>query len=93
MPNDANGKPLEVGDRVTIPATVTTVKDDLNYVNCTVELEHPLPPTGAKISQSLNSQQLEKVGDEKPAGAAGAKPATPSADEGKHPAPAVEKKK
>lgn len=61
MPNDANGNPVAVGDAVLIPGTVTSVTADFYYVNCTVELQFPLPPTGARIFQSLNTQQLQLV--------------------------------
>ena len=69
MPLDQNGEPLAVGDRVTIPATIKSVTEDPNFVNCTVELEYRLPPTNSVTTESLNSRQVEKfMGPPTPAG-------------------------
>ncbi len=62
MPHDAKGNLLKVGDKVVIPGTVTQVFASEDYCNCSVELEHGMPPTGSKSSVSaINTKQVEKV--------------------------------
>ena len=62
MPHDAKGVLLKVGDKVSIPGTVTQIFQSDEYCNCSVELEHPMPPMGSKsVLSALNTRQIEKV--------------------------------
>lgn len=59
MPHDANGVPLQVGDRVVIYGTITQITSATDYCNCTVELETPMPPDGTKTTiYAINTKQL-----------------------------------
>lgn len=59
MPHDANGNRLNVGDRVTIPGTITNLLPTEEYCNCSIELDYPMPPEGGKTSiSSFNTKQL-----------------------------------
>lgn len=59
MPNDQYGRPVKVGDSVIIRGTVETVDENPNYINCTVKLDEPMPPSGAEVKVQLNSAQVE----------------------------------
>jgi hypothetical protein len=59
MPNDQFGRPVKVGDQVTIKGEVVKVSDDPNFLNCTVKLAHTLPPTNSEVNLTLNTAQLE----------------------------------
>lgn len=72
MPNDKFGRPIKVGDEVVIKGTVETVTEDPNYINCTVKLDEPMPPSGAEVRVQVNTAQLE---DETPGPAGETKPA------------------
>lgn len=50
-----------------IKGSLIHVKDDSNYLNCTVKLAQPMPPSGAEIELTLNTVQLEKLSAEPPA--------------------------
>lgn len=62
MPNDQFGRPVAVGDTVTLVGEVTKVLEDPNFVNCTVKLQKPMPPSGTETNLQLNTVQLEKKG-------------------------------
>src|SRR5215831_7621061 len=62
MPNDQFGRPVSVGDTVTIKGEVVTVLDNPNYVNCTVKLAQQMPPAGTETNVQLNTAQVEKQG-------------------------------
>lgn len=68
MPNDLYGRPIAVGDTVTLKGEVVKVLDDPGYINCTVKLAHPMPPSGAEVSVQCNSAQVEKQGGGEPKG-------------------------
>lgn len=59
MPNDQFGRPVKVGDPVTLKGKVTKVTEEPNYINCTVQLDIPMPPAGTEVSINLNTAQLE----------------------------------
>lgn len=59
MPNDVFGRPVSVGDMVTVKGTVESVTEDPNYVNCTVLLVEQMPPSGAEVRIQVNTAQLE----------------------------------
>lgn len=61
MPHDSKGNLLVVGDKVLIPATVTAIQTGDDYCNCSVKLDHPMPPdnTGTTF-QALNTRQVNK---------------------------------
>ena len=59
MPYDANGIHLKVGDRVLIPAKVTSIAESNDFCNCSVELEAKMPPNNQSISLgSINTRQM-----------------------------------
>lgn len=61
MPHDAKGQKLNVGDDVLIPAKVTQICEGEDFCNCTVELEHKMPPNMTASSFSaINTRQVEK---------------------------------
>jgi hypothetical protein len=45
---------------VIIRGKLTTVLDDPNYVNCTVQLNQQMPPSGAETNLQMNTAQIEK---------------------------------
>jgi hypothetical protein len=64
MPHDANGNVLAVGDKVFIPGTITAIQPSEEYCNCSVELEHPMPPYTDKVTfSSINTKQVVRLGD------------------------------
>lgn len=68
MPHDVNGTLLKVGDQVLIRGYVTEIYPNENYCNCTVRLDHNMPPDNqATTISSINTRQIEKVnGDSTP---------------------------
>ena len=62
MPNDQFGRPIAVGDTVTMTGEVTKVVEDPNFVNCTVNLQQSMPPSGTETNLQLNTAQLTKKG-------------------------------
>lgn len=62
MPNDQFGRPVSVGDTVTLVGEVTKILEDPGYINCTVKLQHPMPPSGSETNILVNTVQLEKKG-------------------------------
>ena len=62
MPNDQFGRPVAVGDTVTLVGEVTKLSPDPNYVNCTVKLQKPMPPAGTETNLQVNTAQLVKKG-------------------------------
>lgn len=63
MPHDAKGNLLSLGDKVSVSGTITFIGESHGYCNCSIELEHPMPPDNTKTSFSaINTQQVEKVG-------------------------------
>lgn len=51
---------MAVGDTVTIKGKLTAVSENPNYLNCTVQLDQQLPPSGSEMTIQLNTQQLVK---------------------------------
>jgi hypothetical protein len=65
MPHDANGKLLKVGDKVSIPGTITNITTSEEYCNCSVELDHAMPPYVDKTTlQSINTKQVVLTGSQ-----------------------------
>lgn len=63
--HDKNGKPLSIGDIVTITGKITSLGETGNkYCNCTVECLEPMPayPDSKQSFSSLNTKMVEKVG-------------------------------
>jgi len=77
MPNDQFGRPISVGDTVTIKGEVTRVLDDPNFINCTVKLAQQMPPSGTQVNLELNTAQLEKTGGSTGGARAQAQPTRP----------------
>ena len=61
MPHDADGRLLQVGDSVIIPATVTAVQVGEEYCNLTVEYDIPMPPYTTKSMGTFNTKQVIKT--------------------------------
>jgi len=65
--HDRNGNPLAVGDKVMIPATITSCSpsDTVNkFCNIGVNLDEKMgldEPTAYVMSLSLNAGQVEKI--------------------------------
>lgn len=66
MLHDQNGSPVWQGDTVIIKGHVIDVIEDPNYLNCTVQLDQQLPPSGAQMKIDLNTQQVVKQGPADP---------------------------
>lgn len=62
MPNDQFGRPVSVGDTVTLVGEVTKVLEDPGYINCTVKLKQSMPPSGTETNIQVNTVQVEKKG-------------------------------
>jgi hypothetical protein len=61
MPHDVNGKVVNVGDIIHIPAKVKAVHQTEDFCNVDVELVHPMPGTGDHTMYSaLNTRQVIK---------------------------------
>lgn len=50
---------------MTIKGEITKLIEDPNFVNCTVKLAQPMPPSGAETTFQLNTAQVEKSGGSK----------------------------
>lgn len=62
MPHDVKRNLLVVGDKVVIRGTIKAIYGGLDYCNCEVEIDAPMPPDMHKSSiSSINTRQLEKV--------------------------------
>lgn len=62
--HDAKGRELKVGDRVLIPAVLTSVSAEENYCNCGVQTAHGRRPDGVKESFSaINTGVLLRAND------------------------------
>lgn len=58
--NDQFGREVGVGDQVSLKGTVVGVNDlSPYYLNCWVELDGQMPPSGAQIRVGLNTQMVE----------------------------------
>ena len=60
------GSPVWKGDTVIIKGKVIDIAEDPNYLNCTVQLDQQLPPSGAQMKIDLNTQQVVKQGPGQP---------------------------
>lgn len=63
---DQYGRPVFLGDTVTLKGQITDIIENPNYINCTVRLDQPMPPSGAPFSLFLNTAQLVKDGPADP---------------------------
>ena len=61
MPHDRNGVLLNVGDRVTVEATVKSIVMQEDYCNVTLETICPMPPHTNPSTLTLNAKQVSKV--------------------------------
>jgi hypothetical protein len=62
--HDVNGHPLKKGDKVLIPAVVTTLYGGEDYCNVSIETTLGRKPDGQKNSLSIiNTAQLVKIAD------------------------------
>lgn len=61
--HDAKGRPLQVGDRVMIPATITQTYEAFDYCNIVVETIATMPPNTSKTVSTLNTKQLLRAND------------------------------
>lgn len=60
MPHDKNGKLLEVGDLVHVPAVVTSISMGTDYCNVSLETVEPMFPGVQKSAMALNAKQVVK---------------------------------
>ncbi len=58
MPHDARGDKLAVGDRVDVPCVVTSIGEQPEYCNVSVETLEPCHPGTNKTTLSLNGKQV-----------------------------------
>lgn len=61
MPHDANGNLLKVGDKVSIPATITVIHEAENFCNCSVVFDHPMPDGAQGQKQSFSALNTRMV--------------------------------
>jgi hypothetical protein len=61
--HDANGKPVKVGDKVNIPATITETYATDEYCSIQVKPDHPMYPSDRRDAIVLNSRQVVLVED------------------------------
>ena len=58
--NDQFGREVGGGDEVSMKGTIVGVNDfSPFYLNCWVELDGEMPPSGAKVKVGLNTQMVE----------------------------------
>jgi hypothetical protein len=62
MPHDRKGQPLNIGDKIVIPAIIKDIQDNPDYCNVTLETEEVMHPGDSKNVINLNAAQIEKVG-------------------------------
>jgi hypothetical protein len=60
MQHDQYGRPLAVGDAVTVKGSLVSITDEPNYINCEVKLDQPMPPSGAEVKIQINTKQVVK---------------------------------
>lgn len=85
MLNDLYGRPLAVGDAVCIKGCVISLSEDVDFINCVIKLDEPMPPSGAEVKVQLNSRQIEKASGEEAANPAiRPKPKAPPCDPPSH---------
>lgn len=62
MAHDAKNRELKIGDRVHLVGKITGLGAGAGYENCTVELEHPMPPENTPTTISaINTRQVERA--------------------------------
>jgi hypothetical protein len=61
MPHDAKGRELKVGDKVLVPAVVTSIAAGEDYCNLTVQTERPMKPSDQPTMITFNASQVDKV--------------------------------
>jgi hypothetical protein len=62
MPHDSKGRELKIGDRVILAGKITGISPSEGFCNCTVELDHVMPPESTKTTLSaINTRQLERA--------------------------------
>ena len=56
---DQFGREVGVGDKVQLTGTLVAVNEFTpDFLNCYVQLDEPMPPSGARIQIGLNTQQV-----------------------------------
>jgi hypothetical protein len=61
MPQDRKDQPVRVGDFVMIPAMVTEIQSNDEFINVVVETLESMHPAEHKTKIVLNSHQIEVV--------------------------------
>lgn len=61
MPHDRSGNVLEVGDKISIGATVKSITTGEEYCNVTVETDEAMFPGTYKTAITLNAKQVDKI--------------------------------
>ena len=60
MPHDRKGKPLKVGDRVTVSCVITDLQTGTDYCNITLKTNEVMFPGNDKTTLTLNTHQVDK---------------------------------
>ena len=61
MPSDRKGQTVKIGDLVMIPAVVTEIRPNDEFLNVTVDTLEPMHPAPHKTAIILNAHQVEVV--------------------------------
>jgi hypothetical protein len=61
MPKDRKEQEVKVGDFVMIPAMVTEIQPNDEFINVVVETLEPMHPANHKTQLVLNARQIEVV--------------------------------
>lgn len=62
--HDAKGRELKIGDRVIIPCTINEIYASVDFCNCRVTGDYPMPGSPYPFSvSSINTQQLLRANE------------------------------
>jgi hypothetical protein len=61
MPHDRDGKPLNVGDQVLVPARVKEIHMAEEFCNVSLETSQPMYPSNNRTTLTLNAKQVVKA--------------------------------
>lgn len=61
--HDKNGKPLKLGDKVSVDFVIDDVQPGVEYCNCRVKIPGENGPANVLGQLTLNSRQVTKLED------------------------------